>query len=118
MPIRYAQPSAPPAYVERGLRYMAKLGSTFGEAYTALVDELAQQIVQAGRDFQIPALPARPTFDADPVAFNFDTLPGHVSGSEPQVGPRKAMFLIVAASPQDLSVVRKGLDPYEAIGGL
>ncbi|MBV9172633.1 MAG: toll/interleukin-1 receptor domain-containing protein, partial [Chloroflexi bacterium] len=117
MTIVYAQPNAPPAYVESGLRQMSRLPSTYGDAYTALVADLAGQIVQAANDFSMPPLPARPTFDDGLNTFSFHSPPGApVRITEPPLGPRKAMFVIVAARPQDLAGMRKQLDAYGDVG--
>jgi FxsC-like protein len=122
--LQYDNDRYPPAY--RDLRLRRLLQSNAGRPRAQeVIDVLAEDIIRAIREHQLPALDDRPSIDSVPGLFGASNGPLSVptaaapaTRSQDLVGPSFVRFFFVAGRRDELQALRHKVDNYGPVEGM
>ncbi len=115
--IQYTHEQFGELYAAEGLEYMLRLGSRYHDDYQNFLVRFSEKLIQVTTEHAMAAMPQRPDIRAVTSAFRREE-PGPDAQAAPITaearGPRKAWFVVVAGTADELRQVRVAVDAYGA----
>jgi FxsC-like protein len=99
----------------RGFKYLLKQQQEYRTQYTELVEQLAQQIIDAADAHVLPQVDAVPPLKSIPSAFTAPAPRGGAAPRRPPAGPKHVRFVYVAADPNAFGTARTN-EAYTEVG--
>lgn len=116
--VQYTLGNPHEVYNLKGLKHVLKRLQDYKRKYDDYIEDLAREIIQAGKAHPLPVLQVIPTLASTLAVFPISSpvLPIGTAVAKSSMGPKHVRFVFVAAEPSKLGNTRS-VEPYLDAGG-